>query len=175
MNHSYSINQKVVRLPGVATLGASLRIASCIAVAFLFTLSLLVSSGLAYDFMGTVETISEPNGMTVNVTQPGTLGLQAEVEVLLDKPLDGISSFRGEELQFDILGHDILGRPVCDAYMDGTNIREVAYCRLHPIECNFKKYSPYDWTNRYVYAPCYTGKCNYYYMYQYQYPWLSFI
>ncbi|MDD1760825.1 MAG: hypothetical protein LUQ59_01200 [Methanothrix sp.] len=176
MNYSHTIDQKLARLPGVGTPGVSRRIASCIAVAFFLTVSLLVSSGLAYDFVGTVEKISEPNGMTVNVTQSGTLGLHAEVEVLLDKPLDGLSYFRGKELQFDILGHDILGRPVCDAYLDGTDIREVAYCRLNPIECNFKKYAPYDWTNQYVYAPCYYGQCNYYYQYPYQYqsPWLPF-
>lgn len=181
MNHSYTRNQNAARLSGGAAPFNSRRIASCIVAVFFFTMSLLAYSCLAYDFVGTVVKISEPNGMTVNVTQSGTLGLQAEVEVLLDKPLDGISNFRGKNLQFEILGHDILGRPVCEAYLDGTNIREIAYCTLHPIECNFKKYAssvpyaPFDWTNRYVYPPCYNGNCKYDYMHQFQYPWLSFI
>jgi hypothetical protein len=175
MNNSHSTEKKSARLPEGKPPGNSQRIASCIAVVLFFAMSLLASSCLAYDFAGNVEKISEPNGMTVNVTQSGTLGLQAEVEVLLDKPLDGISYFKGKNLQFEILGHDILGRPVCEAYLDGTNIREVAYCRLHQIDCNFKKHVPYDWANRYVYAPCYAGYCNYYYARQFSYPWLSFV
>ena len=75
--------------------------------------------------VGTVEAaLQSLTGMMVDVTQPGTYGLQAKVEVLLDKPLADLISFTGKELQFDILGHDILGKPVCEAYLNGININE---------------------------------------------------
>jgi hypothetical protein len=90
---------------------SSRRVAACIALILLLSSPLLAFSALAYDFVGTVVRVSEPNGMTVDVTQPGTYGLQAKVEVLLDKPLADLISFTGKELQFDIMGHDILGRP----------------------------------------------------------------
>lgn len=130
-----------------------------IALILLFSFPLLVFSTLAYDFAGTVEKVSEPNGMTVNVTKPGTYGLQAKVEVLLDKPLADLICFKGKELQFDILGHDILGRPVCDAYLDEVNIRYVYYCRQNPVDCGYRRNClAYEWTGRYLYSPCY-GQC----------------
>ncbi|MDD1750168.1 MAG: hypothetical protein LUO89_09875 [Methanothrix sp.] len=149
-------------------LHTSRRIASRIILLLLLSLPLLVFSALAYDFVGTVEKVSEPNGMTVNVTQPGTYGLQADVEVLLDKPLADLVFFKGKELQFEILGHDILDRPVCEAYLDGTNIRHVSYCRLNPVDCSYSSYcrnSPAcELTGGYLYIPCY-GQCRSFYPY----------
>lgn len=142
---------------------SSRRIAAQIALILLLSSLFLVFSALAYDFAGTVEKVSEPNGMTVNVTQPGTYGLQAEVEVLLDKPLADLICFKGKELQFDILGHDILGRPVCEAYLDGVNIRYVSYCRQNPVDCSYgRNCLVREWTGRHLYAPCY-GLCRSYY------------
>lgn len=147
-------------------LHTSRRIASRIILLLLLSLPLLVFSALAYDFVGTVEKVSEPNGMTVNVTQPGTYGLQADVEVLLDKPLADLIFFKGKELQFEILGHDILDRPVCEAYLDGINIRHVSYCRLNPVDCRYSSHcrnSPAgEWTGGYLYIPCY-GQCRSFY------------
>lgn len=141
---------------------AKSRIATRIALILLLSLPLLVFSALAYDFVGTVEKVSEPNGMTVNVTQSGTYGLQAKVEVLLDKPLADLIYFKGKELQFEILGRDILGRPVCEAYLNEINIREVYYCRQNPVDCSYRRnYLAWEWTGRY-YIPCY-GQCRSYY------------
>ncbi|MEI6104522.1 MAG: hypothetical protein WCP70_11310 [Methanothrix sp.] len=134
-----------------------------IALILLLSLPLLIFPALAYDFTGTVEKVSEPNGMTVNVTQPGTYGLQAKVEVLLDKPLEGLIYFKGKELQFEILGRDILGRPVCEAYLNGISIRQVYYCIQNPVDCSYSQsYPVWEWAGRY-YIPCYYGQCRSYY------------
>jgi hypothetical protein len=149
---------------------SSRRIAVRIALILLLSLPSLVFSALAYDFVGTVQAVSEPNGMTVNIAQPGTLGLQEKVEVLLDKPLAGLATFKGKELQFEILGHDILGRPVCEAYLDGINIRYVYYCRQNPDDCSYCRYCLVcDWMGRCIYTPC-DGECQPYYPYY----WLPF-
>jgi hypothetical protein len=142
---------------------AKSRIAARIALILLLSLLLLVFSALAYDFVGTVEKVSEPNGMTVNVTQPGTYGLQAKVEVLLDKPLADLTCFKGKELQFEILGHDILDRPVCEAYLDGIDIRYVYYCRQNPVDSSYcRNCLASEWTGRYLDTPCYE-QCRSYY------------
>ena len=136
-----------------------------IALIFLLSLPLLIFPALAYDFTGTVEKVSEPNGMTVNVTQPGTYGLQAKVEVLLDKPLAYLINFKGKELQFEIQGRDILGRPVCEAYLGGINIRNVNDGWQPPIDYGYRPgYVGWEWTGRY-YVPCYNGQCQSYYPY----------
>lgn len=141
---------------------ASNRIATSRAFILLLCLPLLVFPSIAYDFTGTVEKVSEPNGFTVNVIQSGTYGLQAKVEVLLDKPLEGLTFFKGKELQFEILGRDILGRPVCDAYLDGIDIRYVYYCWQYPVDCSYRRYSlASEWAGGY-YIPCY-GNCQPYY------------
>jgi hypothetical protein len=137
---------------------------------------MLAVSAYAYDFAGTVERVSGANSLTVSVTQPETSGLQARVEVLLDKPLAHLDHFRGKELQFDILGHDILGRPVCEAYLDGTDIRDVSYCMLFPVECSYYRNAPryygwYGWPDEYIYMPCKYGQCPP----RVTYPWLAFI
>jgi len=138
------------------------RIAARIALFLLFTMPLLVLAANAYDFMGTVVKVAEPNGMTVNVTQSGTYGLQATVEVLFDGPLANLDSFKGKELQFEILGHDILGRPVCEAYLNGINIREVYNGWQNPVGYSYHSgYADWEWAGRY-YMPCF-GQCRSYY------------
>jgi len=142
---------------------AKSRIAARMALILLFSLPLLGHPALAYDFTGTVEKVSEPNGMTVNVTQPGTYGLQAKVEVLLDKPLADLIYFKGKELQFEILGHDILGRPVCEAYLNEINIRVVYNGWQNPVYYSYRQsYPGWEWTGRY-YIPCDYGRCRSYY------------
>jgi hypothetical protein len=144
---------------------AKSRIAARIALILLLSLPILVLPAIAYDFTGTVVKVAEPNGMTVNITQPGTYGLQAKVEVLLDKPLANLVSFKGKELQFEILGRDILGRPVCEAYLNGINIRNVFDGWQPPIYYGYRPgYDGWEWTGRY-YFPCYNGQCRSYYPY----------
>ena len=129
------------------------RIAARIALILLLSLSLLVFSALAYDFTGTVVKVSEPNGMTVNVTQPGTYGLQATVEVLLDKPLADLVASREKSCNSRSKGHDILGRTVCEAYLNEINIRNVytagkiqlITAMHHAMDDNVRSYYPYFW------------------------------
>jgi hypothetical protein len=147
------------------------QIGARIALLLLFSLSLLLLPSAAYDFTGTVVKVTEPNSMTVEITQSGTYGLQAKVEVLLDKPLANLASFKGKELQFEMLGHDILGRPVCEAYLNGVNIRNVYDGWQPPIVYGYRPgyyYYGWEWDGRYdgrYYAPCF-GQCrSYYYPY----------
>jgi hypothetical protein len=142
---------------------AKSRIAARMAFILLFSLPLLGLPALAYDFTGTVEKVSEPNSMTVIVTQPGTYGLQAKVEVLLDRPLAGLIYFKGKELQFEILGQDILGRPVCEAYLNEINIRVVYNDWHNPVYYSYRhSYPGWEWTGGY-YVPCDYGRCRSYY------------
>jgi hypothetical protein len=147
-----------------------------IALILLLSLPSLIFPAMAYDFTGTVEKVSEPNSMTVNVTQPGTYGLQAKVEVLLDKPLADLIYFKGKELQFDILGRDILGRPVCEAYLNGISIRQAYYRIQNPADFSYNRNRPaWEWAGEYYgeynggyygdyyYVPCYNGQCGSYY------------
>jgi hypothetical protein len=149
---------------------AESQIGARIALILLFSLPLLLLPAAAYDFTGTVVKVSEPNSMTVNITQAGTYGLQAKVEVLLDKPLANLASFKGKELQFEILGRDILGRPVCEAYLNGISIRNV-YDGWQPlIDYGYRPsyYYGWEWGGKYdgtYYIPCF-GQCrSYYYPY----------
>lgn len=143
---------------------ATQRIAARIALILLFTMPLLVLSATAYDFMGTVMKVAEPNAVTVNVTQSGTYGLQATVEVLFDGPLTNLASFKGKELQFEILGHDILGRPVCEAYLNDINIRDIYNGWQNPVYYGYHTgYVGWEWAGRY-YMPCF-GQCRSYYPY----------
>lgn len=151
------------------------RWAVCAASCALILLLLLPSSAFAYDFAGTVKSVSDPNSLRVNVTEPGTIGLQADLDVLLDRPLYGLSRFIGKKLDFSILGHDILNRPVCEASLNGTSIRTISYCAENPVECSYYEHSPayYGWYLLpvwRVYNPCIYGLCRQDYPYQ----WLSF-
>jgi hypothetical protein len=98
------------------------------------------SAAQTYDFTGFVLKVSEPNALYVNVTQSNTVAL-GKTEVLLDQPLPDLSYFKDKVLQFDILGHDILGRPVCDVYLNGRTIQDVYYCIKYPSLCAY--YGPY--------------------------------
>jgi hypothetical protein len=149
---------------------AELQIGVRMGLILLFSFSLLALPAAAYDFAGTVVKVTEPNIMKVNITQPGTYGVQAEVEILLDKPLSNLGSFKGKELQFEILGHDILGRPVCEAYLNGINIRNVYDGWQPPIVYTYSPayyyYSDWRWDGRdywRYYPPCF-GQCQSYYL-----------
>lgn len=98
------------------------------------------STGRTYDFMGVVLKVSEPNALYVNVTKSNTIAL-GKTEVLLNQPLPDLSYFRDKELQFDIIGPDILKRPVCDVYLNGRTIQDVYYCIKYPAMCAY--YGPY--------------------------------
>ncbi len=114
---------------------------SYIALSILFMLCLPAFSDLPHDFSGTVLGVSDQNALHVEVTQPGTTGLKGDVHMLLKQPVPILYYFLGSELQFDILGHDILGRLVCDAYFAGGSIQDVYYCGEYPDVCAF--YGPH--------------------------------
>lgn len=150
---------------------AKSQIGASIALILLLSLPLLVLPATAYDFTGTVVRVTEPNSMTVNITQAGTYGLQAKVEVLLDKPLANLASFKGKDLQFEMLGRDILGRPICEAYLNEINIRNVYDGWQPPIVYGYRPgyyYYGWEWDGRYdgrYFRPC-IGQCgSYYYPY----------
>ncbi len=101
----------------------------------LFLFFCLVLSVSAFDFAGTVTEVSQSNGMCINITDRGATEFTGKVEVLLDQSIADLSCFRDKELHFDILGYDILGRPVCNAYFNGMTIQNVYYCGKYPDLC----------------------------------------
>jgi hypothetical protein len=149
---------------------AESQISACRGLILLISLILLALPANAYDFAGTVMKVTEPNMMMVNITQPGAYGVQAKVEVLLDKPLSNLVTFKGKELQFEIQGHDILGRPVCEAYLNDVNIRNVYDGWKPPVvywdSPGYYYYNGWGWNGRYdgrYYQPC-AGQCQSYYL-----------
>jgi hypothetical protein len=73
---------------------------------------------------GTVLSIRDENSMYVNFTNSNIPGMEGATLILLSGPVSigDLIYFQGKELTFSILGHDILGRPVCDAYFEGIPI-----------------------------------------------------
>jgi hypothetical protein len=85
---------------------------------------------------GTVLSIRDENSMYVNFTNSNNPGMEGATLILLSKPtsMRDLMYFQGKELSFSLLGHDILGRPVCDAYFDGM-----------PIDYYLKRYERYGY------------------------------
>lgn len=83
---------------------------------------------------GTVLSIKDENSMYVNFTNSNILGMNGVTLILLSHPVSvkDLMYFQGRELSFSLLGHDILGRPVCDAYFGGV-----------PIDYYLKQYELY--------------------------------
>jgi hypothetical protein len=50
-------------------------------------------------------------------------------------PMRILLYFQGKELSFSLLGHDILGRPICDVYFSGLSIEDYT--------SEYGYYSPY--------------------------------
>lgn len=130
---------------------------SYVVLLMLLVICLPALSDIPHDFGGTVLGVSDQNGLYVEVTQPGTTGLGGSMHILLKQPVPNLFYFLGSELQFDILGHDILGRLVCDAYLAGGPIQDVYYCGEYPDVCAF--YGPhfrgdlYNWDRSPIYHP----------------------
>jgi hypothetical protein len=79
-----------------------------------------VSQTPAY-LVGTVLSIRDENSMYVNFMQSNIPGMQGTTLILLPRPVTmrNLLYFQGKVLTFSLLGHDILGRPICDAYYNG--------------------------------------------------------
>ena len=147
------------------------RILFCLALIILFIFTSPALSTATYDFVGTVLKTTETNGLYVNITQSNIEGLFGPTEILLETPMAELSYYRGQELQFDMLGHDILGRPVCNAYYNGVGIRDAYYCKKNPDQCyNPKRYYAYEpptYLPTYYYRYCTGGDCPRYGQYDY--------
>jgi hypothetical protein len=94
-------------------------------------------------FGGTVLSIIDENRMYVNFTKSNILGMEGVTLILLSRPvlMKVLLYFQGKELSFNLLGHDILGRPICDAYFDGIPIEDYSsmYRNYAP---GYEYYSP---------------------------------
>ena len=98
---------------------------------------------------GTVLRIVDENIMYVDFADSSVPGMQGVTLILLPQSVSigDLLVFQGKELSFSLLGHDILGRPVCQAYFEGI-----------PIEYfeQYKRYEYYYYPNQgYYYAPGY--------------------
>ena len=111
---------------------------------------------------GTVLSIRDENSMYVNFTGSNVPGMEGVTLILLPRPVPVSTQlyFQGKELSFNLQGHDILGRPICDAYYNGIPIEDYS---------SYGYYSP-----RYGYYPpqgYYPPPYGYYsYMHEYYFP-----
>ncbi len=74
--------------------------------------------------VGTVLSVRDEGSMYVNFTRSNIPGMEGTTLILLPHPVPNLRYFQGKELSFSLLGHDIMGRPVCDAYFDGMPIED---------------------------------------------------
>jgi hypothetical protein len=76
------------------------------------------------DLTGTVLSISSEGVATVNIASSNTLGITGVSTILLSDQATAaaLQNYIGKELTFEILGYDILGRFVCEAYQNGVPI-----------------------------------------------------
>ena len=107
--------------------------------------------------VGTLLTIRDENSIYVNFTKSNIPGMQGTTLILLPRPVSMkiLLYFQGKELSFSLLGHDILGRPICDVYFNGLPIEdytsEYGYYS-HPYGYYSPKYGYYSPMNGY-YSP----------------------
>jgi len=87
--------------------------------------------------VGTLLTIRDENSMYVNFTKSNIPGMDGVTLILLPRtvPMRILLYFQGKELSFSLLGHDILGRPICDVYFSGLSIEDYT--------SEYGYYSPY--------------------------------
>lgn len=92
-----------------------------VGLALIATLAAPAVSQAPQYLVGTVLSIRDENSMYVNFIQSNIQGMQGPTLVLLPRPVAvrNLQYFQGKDLTFNLLGHDILGRPICDAYYNG--------------------------------------------------------
>lgn len=102
------------------------------------------ASQVSGSLVGTLLTIRDENSMYVNFTKSNIPGMEGTTLILLPRtvPMKVLLYFQGKELSFSLLGHDILGRPICDVYFNGL-----------PIEDYTSEYGYYSHPYRYYYPP----------------------
>jgi hypothetical protein len=74
------------------------------------------AAGLQYDLAGTVIRVIDDGILDINVTDSEDFA--GVVQVLLVNPVQSPQALLNRELQFNILGRDILGRPVVEQATD---------------------------------------------------------
>jgi hypothetical protein len=94
-------------------------------LALLILLLFPAVSAVHGDVVGTVLNVTDSNGIFINITESKIVGLEGIVQIILAQPMSDLRSFQGKELRFDLLGRDILGRPVCDAYLGEVRIQDI--------------------------------------------------
>jgi len=92
-----------------------------------FCLSFPTNSASPFDFGGTATGYTGNNILYVNITQSSLPGLKGETEVILSEaaPRYILEFVVNKELDFYYLGHDISGKLIGDAYLDGVSLQEL--------------------------------------------------
>ena len=92
-----------------------------------FCLSFPTISTSPFDFSGTVRGYSGNNILFVNITELSIPGLKVETEVTLSEaaPRYILEFVINKDLVFDYLGHDISGKLIGDAYLNGVSLQEL--------------------------------------------------
>jgi len=93
----------------------------------LICLSFQTVSAVPFDFTGTATGYRGNNILYVNVTESNIPGLKGETEIILSEaaPRYILEFVVNKELSFDYLGHDISGKLIGDAYLDGVSLQEL--------------------------------------------------
>ena len=92
-----------------------------------FCLSFPTISTSPFDFSGTATGYSGNNILFVNITESSIPGLNGETEIILSEaaPRYILEFVVNKELSFDHLGHDISGKLISDAYLNGVSLQEL--------------------------------------------------
>ncbi len=98
--------------------------------------------------VGTVLDVKDENSMIVDITSSNVPGIYGTTLILLPHPIPmrQLIYFQGKQLSFNLLGYDIQGRPICDAYYNGIPIDYFEYYAI----MNYNKYYYYPYN--YYYA-----------------------
>ena len=96
-------------------------------IVLIFCMSFPIISASSFDFNGTATGYSGNNILFVNITESSIPGLKGETEVMLSEaaPRYILEFLVNKELSFDHLGHDISGKLISDAYLNGVSLQEL--------------------------------------------------
>jgi hypothetical protein len=77
------------------------------------------------DIVGTIYNVTETKGIYINITESNITSLHGIIQVVLSVPITNLQDYKGKELRFDVLGRDILGRPIVDPFLGNTRIEDL--------------------------------------------------
>lgn len=75
--------------------------------------------------IGTVLDATNSNDLYINIKESNDASLAGVVHVILSMPVFYPEYFQGKDLRFDVIGHDILGRPVVEAYLGNARVQDL--------------------------------------------------